>query len=608
VSSESTPVTRDDLLRQFDAADEAGDLDLMEEIVAKLEALVEANDSTEESETTETESSDDGASEEPTPEQDEDETEETEEEPEGESEVAETDKAKAESEPKAEEPVAESKTEPTQETTAEASTEPETSSDVPVVQSEDVGASDTSKEPVAMAASGTDIQVPEEHAPVVTASAAVVTAGTDIPGFSAGQQLSGELEVAQAFTSRLNTLRRVTGGDGDQHIVASIRVEYPEDRVLSETDVEQNMAVIQRVTSNEAIVAAGGWCAPLPTIYDFAGDIGSTARPIRDALPKFQATRGGVQYVRPPQLTEVRGAMGYMNGSDGAVGSIWNDVKLTLTGGDVSGDGTAGAKPCLTFNCPTPEEAIADAITMCLKFGNLSSRAYPELVARHNRLALVEQARLAEDVLLAKMHLFATANANNVVTATKTWGTARDILLTLSKAAVAFRFRHRLSENYPLNFVAPLWLKDVIREDLFVGLPGDALSVADAAIARLFADRNIRPVWHYDGAVSGADASLVTDAFADNGKSTATLGGNDGFPANVTGYLFAEGSMVFLDSGTLDLGIVRDSTLNGTNDYQVFAETFEGLANVGYRPLEISAEVAVAGAVTGTLDPATVLA
>ncbi len=31
---------------------------------------------------------------------------------------------------------------------------------------------------------------------------------------------------------------------------------------------------------------------------------------------------------------------------------------------------------------------------------------------------------------------------------------------------------------------------------------------------------------------------------------------------------------VYIDGGTLDLGIVRDSTLNSTNDFQVVGETF----------------------------------
>ena len=45
--------------------------------------------------------------------------------------------------------------------------------------------------------------------------------------------------------------------------------------------------------------------------------------------------------------------------------------------------------------------------------------------------------------------------------------------------------------------------------------------------------------------------------------------------------LFPEGTFLHLDGGTLELGIVRDSTLNSTNDYQVFGETFENVARIG---------------------------
>ena len=45
--------------------------------------------------------------------------------------------------------------------------------------------------------------------------------------------------------------------------------------------------------------------------------------------------------------------------------------------------------------------------------------------------------------------------------------------------------------------------------------------------------------------------------------------------------LFPEGTFLHLDGGSLELGIVRDSTLNSTNDYQVFGETFENVARIG---------------------------
>lgn len=38
--------------------------------------------------------------------------------------------------------------------------------------------------------------------------------------------------------------------------------------------------------------------------------------------------------------------------------------------------------------------------------------------------------------------------------------------------------------------------------------------------------------------------------------------------------MWQQGGVYFIDGGTLDFGIVRDSTLNSTNDFQVFGESF----------------------------------
>ena len=37
-----------------------------------------------------------------------------------------------------------------------------------------------------------------------------------------------------------------------------------------------------------------------------------------------------------------------------------------------------------------------------------------------------------------------------------------------------------------------------------------------------------------------------------------------------------------LDGGTLELGIIRDSVLNSTNDFLLFGETFENTAKLGW--------------------------
>ena len=54
----------------------------------------------------------------------------------------------------------------------------------------------------------------------------------------------------------------------------------------------------------------------------------------------------------------------------------------------------------------------------------------------------------------------------------------------------------------------------------------------------------------------------------------------DDFPDDVQIALFPEGAFIHVDSGSLELGLVRDSTLNSTNDFQIFGETFENVARI----------------------------
>ena len=59
---------------------------------------------------------------------------------------------------------------------------------------------------------------------------------------------------------------------------------------------------------------------------------------------------------------------------------------------------------------------------------------------------------------------------------------------------------------------------------------------------------------------------------------------------------------MFLDGGTLDLGIIRDSTLVGTNDYKMFVETFEGVAKVGVESLKVTSTINVNGVAAALRD------
>ena len=432
-------------------------------------------------------------------------------------------------------------------------------------------AQETMEAPVTAAADNADnlnIEVPADRRPTsrTTEAAVAITAGADIPGYTAGSSISSMAEVAEAMAKRLHGLRRVNGGDGEQHIVASISTQFPEARTLNQ-DAQANWDKVQAVVGPEALVAAGGHQAPFEVKYDIFG-LGSAVRPIRDSLPRFQADRGGIRYITPPVLSSYATAVG-----------VWTAAN------DSAETPSPASKLSLTVTAASETTVSTDAVTLQLQFGNLLSRAYPELIARHNELGLIQHAREAEGNLLAKIGAASTA-----VTSTSVIGMGRDFLVQLGRAAAAYRSRHRLDADAPLRAIIPAWVKDAMAADLTLAMPGDSTLNAYAEIDAYIASRGIIVTYALD---SAAGASYF---------SAQSSGAMNEFPDTFIWYLFAEGSFLFLDGGTLDLGVIRDSTLVGTNDYKMFVETFEGIAKVGVESLAITSTISVNGSAAALRD------
>ena len=426
---------------------------------------------------------------------------------------------------------------------------------------------ETMEAPVTAAAENAEnfeIEVPADRRMASKESAApvAITAGADIPGYTAGTALEDMNTVAEAMAKRIHSLRRVNGGDGEQHIVASVTTSFPEDRTLT-TDAESNWAKIQNVTSPEAIVAAGGHQAPFESRYDIFG-IGTTNRPVRDALPRFQADRGGIRFITPPVLSSYGDAVG-----------IWTAANDAATTPDPA------AKNSLTVSAASENTVGTDAVTLQLQFGNLATRAYPELIARHNELGLIQHAREAEQNLLSKIAAGSTA-----VTTSSVIGFGRDFLVQIGRASAAYRSRHRLEADAPLRVILPSWVKDAMAADLALAMPGDSTLNAYSEIDGYMAARGVVVSYSLDQNVYGAQGASALLEFADS----------------FTWYLFAEGTFLFLDGGTLDLGIIRDSSLVGTNDYKMFVETFEGVAKVGVEGLAITSTININGAAAALRD------
>lgn len=450
---------------------------------------------------------------------------------------------------------------------SELSTDVTETPDVPVAQEEIVEAPMT-----AAASDSQDVtpEVPADRRPTSATSAipVAITAGADIPGVTAGSDLSNMSDVADAFAKRLHGLRRVNGGDGEQHIIASFSTQYPEAFQLG-TDAEANMNKINEAVTPAALTASGSYQSPFSTRYEIFG-IGSNVRPVRDSLPSFQADRGGIRYIVPPVLSSY----------DNAVG-VWTTALDTAY---VTNSATSSAtKANLVVTAASETTAVADAITLQMQFGNLATRAYPELIARHNELGLIQHAREAEQNTLSAISTGSTA-----VTSTSVLGVAVDFLLQVGRAASGYRTRHRMDDLAPLRLIAPSWVKAAIRADFGLEMPGDgARAVTDGDIEALLRARGINVTWQIDDTTFGA---------------AQTSGAMNEFSDTFVWYLFAEGTFLFLDGGTLDIGVIRDSTLVGTNDYKMFVETFEGIAKVGVESIKVTSTIQVNGARSALRD------
>lgn len=392
---------------------------------------------------------------------------------------------------------------------------------------------------------------------------ATITAGADITGFRMGQELDGLGQVAEAFMARRLHLRGGSSeADGDQVIVASIRGNYDTEHTLDAADIGSNLNKIQ--SSQDAVVASGGLCAPLEPYYGIQV-ISQAARPVRDALPQFTADRGGVRFLPPPQLTDLANAIGATTAAQDA-------------GTYGTGEGQTPFKPCLHVTCPSEQTVTVTAVHRCLTFGNFAARTYPEQVEAWLALSIAQHARRAEGLLLD-----AIAAASTAVTASQVYGAATALLTQVDRAVAGYRSRQRMGDATPLRIMLPVWVRDLLRTDLALSFQGndlDPINVSDAQITEWFTRRSVNVTWYLDTPTGSGQV------FAAQGAGALLA-----FPTSVVWFLFVDGSFVFLDGGTLDLGLVRDSTLNSTNDYQIFAETFEAVAFYGIQSLKITSTV-----------------
>jgi hypothetical protein len=425
------------------------------------------------------------------------------------------------------------------------------------------------------------------------------TAAGGLPNIEPGAQLNRE-QLITAFSTKGQAVsgRNISGYE--RYTVATVRTEYPEDRMLrrgvsAHTNMNrvdaasraarrlhardnQAQLTVRRGPQADDVLTAAGLCAPLETDYDIEV-IGDVDRPVRDSLVRMGAERGGLQWRPALDGVTQTGGIGVWTAED--------DEATPLV-----------PKVCVEIDCPGILTAEVDAVYQCLTFSNMSTRFDPEWMDATIEAQNIAHARFAENRLLTQI-----TTASKGVFSSQLLGAVRDTLPTLDRMVAYYRNVHRLNGNAPLRWIAPAWFRDMMRADIAMQMVGDglvSLAVADEELARWLAVRNVNVTWHIDG-INPPDVGAVVTP----NQFYTLLAANSpvpDFPTPVSTVLFREGDWTYLDGGTLDLGVVRDSALNVQNRFQTFSESFETTAFRGIESIHLVLEVIPTGQSAATED------
>lgn len=349
--------------------------------------------------------------------------------------------------------------------------------------------------------------------------------------------------------------------------IVSVERRVDPGMLLTVGQSEQNERIINSVIGEEALVASGGFCGPLTPYYALPS-LGQAGRPVHDALPTFSvAERGGVTFARPFEVADFE---------DGI--TIWDRDTDTTPGNDT--------KNCVTVACTSTVSEEILAFVRCVKIGNFQARYSPEHVAQAMDFVMQQWASQSEVALLDRIKSTTNGDGSPApgkkqITITKALGGVADFLYSVGVAAAGYRNSSRMLPGVGLRGLAPAWILDMMMGDMARASHQyeQQLALNAAAINSYLAARNVRLDFYWDSPSDGTPQTFPLQ--------------NDGplldYPDEIQWGLWAEGSHVVLDGGPdINFGIVRDSVLNSTNDYEVFGENFEGYAFMGIKSYWIS--------------------
>jgi hypothetical protein len=428
--------------------------------------------------------------------------------------------------------------------------DPEVVEEIPLAEPETV--LEEVKEP-AMAASATKVSAVSRAAanakPVeapMNKKGMTITAAADIAGISTGSTLENVEQVTKAAMKRFASFPRGKSGKGTrlrQGIASFDLYDARDDGMYQgnpdfKTDQDVLVAAAsERRLKGGALTAAGGWCAPTETIYDFCSEVSTDG--ILD-LPSMTVRSGSIRYTKGPDFAAIF--------ADADGDWYYSEAEVIAD----------TEKPCIEVECPPWNEIVLDVTGVCVTAGILTQAAYPELVKAY-----------IENVLIAHQHKVATkayAAIRDEATLLTVAGasTAIEGLASLEFAIEWLRESKRMAFSTTVEVLLPHWFKAVIRADFANRSGVELTNVTDAVLAAHFANRGAHVQWLYN-----------TGQEINNTAGTLTI------EATVQAIFYTAGTWTKLTNDLITLDGIYDSTNIKTNGYTaLFTEEGIALANL----------------------------
>ena len=310
---------------------------------------------------------------------------------------------------------------------------------------------------------------------------------TGVPGYKPG--LASFSDMAETFDSMqsgqlVRSMQQVsTGTASHAATLGYLDRNIPENLVAR--DADSITAAIAAATdesnlTGNSLVAAGGWCAPSETTYDF---LQVPAAEGLFSLPEIGIARGGIRWPRQPDFGIAMQEEGF----------LYTEAEAIAQTDD---------KPCFEIPCGEFDEVRLDAIGLCVTAGLLQQKGFPESVAVY-----------MQGLMKMHLHRMSSYRINKVLAGSdavdvdgNVMGVFGAVMNTVELAAEDIRSRDRLPESTTVEVVFPRWVRAAIRADLAYRRGESAATPAtDQMIAAAFAARNVAPQFVSDWQVGEAD-------------------------------------------------------------------------------------------------------